>query len=117
MGATRRNASASPNEDFINNTFNFPNPVTGGSTTFQIHSPFRARVKLRLHTLSGEIVLDKNFGEVPPAFQDGPVTYVWSKLNSSGNKVARGLYFAVIRIEETEGGKNVLQTIKKVLIQ
>lgn len=112
-----RNASASPAEDFVNNTFNYPNPITGDSTTFNIHSPFRAKVKLRLHTISGEIVLDKNFGEVPPAFQAGPVVYVWSKINQSGNKVARGLYFAVIRIEETEGGKNVLQTVKKVLIQ
>jgi len=112
-----RNASLSPNEDFINNTFNYPNPVTGESTTFQIFPPFRAVVKMKLHTISGELVLDKNFGEVPPAFQAGPVTYVWSKVNSSGNKVARGLYFAVIRVEETEGGKNILQTVKKVLIQ
>lgn len=112
-----RNSSLSPNEDFINNTFNYPNPVNGESTTFQIYSPFRAIVKMKLHTISGELVLDKNFGEVPPAFQAGPVTYVWSKINSSGNKVARGLYFAVIRVEETEGGKNILQTVKKVLIQ
>ncbi len=112
-----RNASASPNEDFINNTFNYPNPVSGDSTKFQIFSPFRAIVKLKLHTMSGEIILDKNFGEVPPAFQAGPVEFVWTKINSSGNKVARGLYFAVIRVEETEGGKNILQTVKKVLIQ
>ncbi|MBI4059912.1 MAG: hypothetical protein HY403_00625 [Elusimicrobia bacterium] len=112
-----RNASLTPNEDFVNNTFNYPNPVTGDSTTFQIYAPFRAVVKLKLHTMSGDVVLNKNFGEVPPAFQAGPVTYVWSKVNESGNKVARGLYFAVIRIEETEGGKNILQTVKKVLIQ
>ena len=111
-----RNTSLSPNEDFINNTFNYPNPVTGPSTTFQIHSPFRARVKLRLHTLSGDVVYDKDFGEVPPSYQSGPTTWVWSKVNQSGNKVARGLYFAVVRVEETEGGKNVLQTVKKVLI-
>jgi flagellar hook assembly protein FlgD len=112
-----RNGSLSPSEDFINNSFNYPNPVTGESTTFQIYPPFRAIVKLKLHTISGEVVLDKNFGEVPPAFQAGPVTYVWTKINQAGNKVARGLYFAVIRVEETEGGKNILQTIKKVLIQ
>lgn len=112
-----RNASASPNEDFIRNTFNYPNPVTGDSTTFEIYAPFRAIVKMKLHTISGELVLDKNFGEVPPSFQGGPVTYVWSKINQAGNKVARGLYFAVIRVEETEGGKNILQTVKKVLIQ
>lgn len=112
-----RNASLNPNEDFINNSFNYPNPVSGESTTFQIYAPFRGVVKLKLHTISGELVLDKNFGEVPPAYQAGPVTYVWSKINSSGNKVARGLYFAIIRVEETEGGSNILQTVKKVLIQ
>lgn len=112
-----RNASLSPAEDFINNSFNYPNPVSGESTTFQIYSPFRAVAKMKLFTISGELVLDKNFGEVPPSFQAGPVTYVWTKINQSGNKVARGLYFAVIRVEETEGGKNILQTVKKVLIQ
>lgn len=112
-----RNASESPEADFANNTFNYPNPVTGDSTTFQIHAPFRAVVKLKLHTISGEVVLEKNFGEVPPAYQAGPVTYVWTKINQAGNKVARGLYFAVIRVEDTEGGRNILQTVKKVLIQ
>lgn len=112
-----RNASLNPTEDFISNSFNYPNPVSGESTTFQIYSPFRGIVKLKLHTMSGELVLDKNFGEVPPAYQAGPVTYVWTKINSSGNKVARGLYFAIIRVEETEGGSNILQTVKKVLIQ
>ncbi len=111
-----RNASLNPQDDFITNTFNYPNPVTGESTTFQIYSPFRAKVKLRLHTMSGDVVLDRNFGEVPPAYQAGPISYVWRKLNDSGNKVARGMYFAVIRVEETEGGKNILQTVKKVLI-
>ena len=111
-----RNGSATPSEDFINNTFNYPNPVTGPTTTFSIYPPFRARVKMKLHTMTGELVLDKDFGEVPPGFQAGPVTYVWQKLNQSGNTVARGMYFAVIRVEETEGGKNVLQTVKKVLI-
>jgi len=112
-----RNASISPTEDFENNTFNYPNPVTGESTTFQIYPPFRAVVKLKLHTMAGEVDLEKNFGEVPPAYQAGPVTYVWSKINQAGNKVARGLYFAVIRVEETEGGRNILQSVKKVLIQ
>jgi hypothetical protein len=37
-------------------------------------------------------------------------------VNQSGRAIARGLYYAVIRVEETEGGTNVLQTVKKVLI-
>ena len=85
-----RNASAAPAEDFVANTFNYPNPITGDSTTFQIYAPFRSIVKMKLYTISGEIVLDKNFGEVPPSFQAGAVTYVWSKINQAGNKVSRG---------------------------
>ncbi|MDX6769629.1 MAG: hypothetical protein SF051_08865 [Elusimicrobiota bacterium] len=111
-----RNASLSPREDFENNSFAYPNPVTGASATFSIHVPFRARVSLRLFTISGELVLDKSFGEVPPSFQGGPINYVWSKVNASGRSVGRGLYFAVIRADETEGGRSVLQTVKKVLV-
>ena len=111
-----RNSSLSPREDFEANSFAYPNPVTGASATFAIHVPFRSKVSLRLFTISGELVLDKNFGEVPPSFQAGPVNYVWSKVNQSGRTVGRGLYFAVIRADETEGGRSVLQTVKKVLV-
>jgi hypothetical protein len=31
--------------------------------------------------------------------------------------VARGIYYAVIRLEETEGGAQTLQTVKKVFIK
>ena len=111
-----RNASVSPREDFEANTFAFPNPVTGASATFNIYSPFKAKATLRLFTISGELVLERNFGEVAPSFQSGPTTFVWGKTNSSGRTVGRGLYFAVVRLDETEGGRSVLQTVKKVLV-
>ncbi|HAZ08463.1 MAG TPA: hypothetical protein DCZ01_08085 [Elusimicrobia bacterium] len=110
------NASADPKADFEQNTFAYPNPITGPSATFQIHAPFRAKVQLKLHNIAGELVLDKNFGEVAAAYQAGPLTYVWNKINQGGHEVARGLYYAVIRVEEAEGGRSVLQTVKKVLV-
>jgi flagellar hook assembly protein FlgD len=110
------NGSSNPESDFVNNTFAYPNPVTGPSATFSIYSPFRAKVILKLYTVAGQLVLSQDFGEIPPSFQNGPISYVWSKVNQSGRTVARGLYYAVIRIEETEGGANVLQTVKKVLV-
>jgi len=110
------NGTASPTVDFEQNTFMYPNPATGPTATFRIHSPFRAKVILKLHNIAGDLVFERDFGEVPPAHQAGPLTYVWSKINSGGRKVARGLYYAVIRIEGTEGGREVLQTVKKVLI-
>ncbi|MFI5347584.1 MAG: hypothetical protein ACHQ51_14510 [Elusimicrobiota bacterium] len=110
------NGSANPAADFENNTFAYPNPVAGPSATFSIYTPFRSRVLLKLYTMAGQLVLSQDFGENPPSYQNGPVTYVWNKVNQSGRTIARGLYYAVIRVEETEGGANVLQTVKKVLV-
>ncbi len=115
-----RGLSADPKADFENNSFAYPNPVTGPSATFSIFSPFEGNVKLRVYTMSGEMILDKDLGRVAagecavdPTCVSG---YVWNKTNQAGRKVARGLYMAVIRVEETLGGKNVLQTVKKILI-
>jgi len=108
--------SVDPVADFENNTFAYPNPVSGPSATFSIYTPFRAKVLLKLYTVSGQLILSQDFGESPASFQNGPVTYVWNKVNQSGRAIARGLYYAVIRVEETEGGANVLQTVKKVLV-
>ena len=47
-GTTHLTITLTPKEDFINNSFNYPNPITGESTTFQIYSPFKAIVKMKL---------------------------------------------------------------------
>jgi flagellar hook assembly protein FlgD len=111
------NGSADPVGDFKTNSFVYPNPITGPTGTFEIYTPFHATVSLKLYDMAGDLVLDKNFGDQAASYQSGPVTYVWPKTNGSGRQVARGLYYAVIRVEETEGGANVLQTVKKVLIK
>jgi flagellar hook assembly protein FlgD len=111
-----RNASIDPAGDFQKNTFVYPNPMRGPTATFQIYVPFQAKVKMRVYTIAGEMILDKDFGEQAPSFSAVPVTFVWDKTNQSGRKVARGLYYVVVRVDETLGGKNVLQTVKKILI-
>lgn len=108
--------SADPAGDFERNTFVYPNPASGPSTTFQIHSPFRAKVLLKLYNIAGDLVFQRDFGETAASHQAGPLTYAWEKVNQDGRRVARGLYYAAIRLEETEGGRTVLQTVKKVLI-
>ncbi len=108
--------TGNPQADFENNTFAYPNPVTGPSGTFSIYTPYQADVKLSLYTIAGQLVLSQDLGPQPASYQNGPVTYVWNKVNQSGRPIARGLYYAVIRIEETLGGANVLQTVKKVLV-
>ncbi|MBI4371283.1 MAG: hypothetical protein HY552_03180 [Elusimicrobia bacterium] len=110
------NGSVDPGADFETNTFVYPNPVSGPSGTFQIYAPFQANVTLRLYTLSGTLVFTRDFGSVPPAFQSGPVSFVWSKVNQSGRRVGRGLYYALIRADATDGSGNILQTVKKVLV-
>ena len=117
------NGSASPLEDFEGWTFVYPNPVTGPTGTFCIWSPFRAKVFLKLYNVAGELILSHDFGDQPATFQNlsnvacnGGLPYVWGKVNQKGRAIARGLYYAVVRIEETEGGANVLQTVKKVVV-
>jgi flagellar hook assembly protein FlgD len=109
-------ASSDPAADFESNSFVYPNPVVGPTGTFSIYTPFQGRVLLKLYTISGQLVLSQDFGEQPPSYQNGPVIYVWNKVNQSGRTIARGLYYAVIRLEETVGGGSVLQTVKKVLV-
>lgn len=112
-----RNASLDPAGDFEKNTFAYPNPVTGSNATFRIYNPFKARVLLRIYNIAGDLVLQQDFGEKAPSFSDPtPLEFVWNKTNQSGRGVARGIYYALVRIEETEGGKNILQTVKKVLL-
>jgi flagellar hook assembly protein FlgD len=116
LPSSTNGASSDPVADFEANSFVYPNPITGPSGTFSIYSPFHARVLLKLYTVAGQLILTHDFGDQAPSFQNGPITWVWSKANQSGRTIARGIYYAVIRIEETEGGGNVLQTVKKVLV-
>lgn len=109
-------ASANPEADFDNNSFVYPNPVTGPSATFSIYLPFHGNAFMRLYTISGQLVLDQQFGDQPASYQNGPLVYIWNKVNQGGRTIARGLYYAVIRVEETEGGGTVFQTVKKVLV-
>lgn len=112
-----RNGSLNPAGDFEQNTFVFPNPVTTSQATFQIYVPFQAKVGMRLYNLAGELILDKNFGEQAPSYSsNGSLTFTWNRTNQAGRSVARGIYFFVVRVEETLGGKTVLQSVKRMLI-
>ena len=116
MPSSTGGASSNPTQDFEANSFIYPNPVTGGSGTFSIYMPFQGRMLLKVYTVAGQLVFSQDFGEQAASYANGPVTYVWNKVNQSGRPIARGLYYAVIRIEETLGGGTVMQTVKKVLV-
>jgi flagellar hook assembly protein FlgD len=121
--AVVRNQSANPQGDFVGSTYIFPDPVAGDSANFVIFSPFQADVKLRIYTMSGELVLSKDFPQqTANAYVNGGSTaagipcFTWNRSNAAGRRVARGVYYAVIREETTDGSANVLQTVKKFLV-
>jgi len=119
-----RNESIDPKADFENNTYVYPNPVDGDSAHFVIYTPFQADAKLKIYTMNGDLVLDRDLGTWPagcyvqdPGCTPNPTGFVWNRANAAGRRVARGVYFAVIRIEDTLGGRNVLQTVRKLLVR
>jgi flagellar hook assembly protein FlgD len=124
------NASLNPTADFEGNTFSYPNPLGEGDSQacFHVYNPFdQAHILLKLYNMAGDLVVTHDFGNVTGSFNSpsiegaspcsDPGEWLWHKTNDSGRTVARGLYYAVIRVEETEGGANVLQTVKKVLVK
>jgi flagellar hook assembly protein FlgD len=116
----RTNSATDPIKEFEENSFFYPNPVHGDKATVKIFVPVQAKVTLKIFNIAGQLVFEQDFGEWPTnsCVQDLQCIsgISWNKTNNSGKKVARGLYYAVIREEETIGGRNVLQTTKKILI-
>jgi len=111
-----RGASLAPSADFEKNTFVYPNPITTAQATFNIYVPIQANVTLKIYNLAGELVYDRDFGPQAADTYVGNAAVTWPKVNSFGRPLARGAYFALIREEETLGARNVLQTVKKLLI-
>jgi len=113
-----RNESLNPKADFENNTYIYPNPIDGESANFVIYTPLQAVARMKVFTMNGDLILDKNFGEWPAnKYVLGTNGFAWDRRNAAGRRVARGVYYAVIRLEETLGGTNVLQTVKKFLVR
>jgi flagellar hook assembly protein FlgD len=114
-----RSLSTNPQADFINNTFMYPNPVSGSQATFNIFLPFQSDVNVKIFNIAGELVYERSFSNQAPTINNpsGALMFNWARTNSSGRQVAPGVYFVLIREQETFGGANVLQTIKKMLVQ
>lgn len=122
--AVVRNLSENPEGEFEKYSYVYPNPVAGDTANIVIFSPFQARARLKIYTLSGDLVLDKDFGEqTANEYVDGGSAaggvkcFAWNRTNSAGRRVARGVYYALIRLESSDGSRNVLQSVKKFLIQ
>ncbi|MEK7657489.1 MAG: hypothetical protein AAB412_07005, partial [Elusimicrobiota bacterium] len=107
-----RSGSVDPMGDFNNNTIIYPNPVKGATANVQIYVPIQARVTMRVFTIAGEMVLEKDFG-VQAA--DTYVQFPWAKINHAGRPLAHGVYFVLFREEPLKGERTPLQMIRKVL--
>ncbi|MBI4249598.1 MAG: hypothetical protein HY611_08855 [Elusimicrobia bacterium] len=116
--AVVRASSFDPEADFADGTYIYPNPVTADTAKVRIWVPTQARVFFKIFTLNGDLVYDKDLGEWPggTTVQSAPNYVVWNRDNQAGKKLARGVYFAVIREEGTTGNREVFQTVKKILI-
>ena len=125
-----RGASKNMQHDFESYSFVYPDPIPPDSiANFQIYSPLYATVDIRIYDMAGDLILDKNLGQQSPSYmaQGGPTTngrieFAWDKTNQAGRHVAPGIYYAVIRLEEsgieqTPGHVNVLQSVKKFIVQ
>ena len=111
--------------EFAHDAFFAPNPYTGTSGWFRIPVPMNGRVMLKMYNLAGDLVYKKDYGNRGGGDNvDGSGKCVaththeacWPKVNGSGNTVAPGVYFAVIRFEASEGTRDVCQTVKKILV-
>ena len=111
--------------DFAKDTFFAPNPYEGEAGWFRIPLLLSGRVTYKIYNLAGDLVYKRDYG-VRGAGEniDGTgkcgITHTheacWPGVNGFGRTVAPGVYFAVVRLEATEGTRDVCQTIKKILI-
>ncbi len=111
-------AAGDAGTNFDHDTFVYPNPVTGNSAVVKIFMPYTGRAIFNLYTIAGQLVYSRTMeGMSANHLCSGDCnSFTWNKVNASGRTLARGLYYAVIRVEETQGSGTVYQTVKKVLI-
>lgn len=114
-----RGVSLDPAADFEQNTFIYPNPITNAEATFNIYVPIQSKVSMKIFNIAGELVYERDFGEKPSdtyVKESSGADVKWRKVNMHNRPVARGVYFALVREEETLGARNILQIVKKILV-
>ncbi|MFH1618613.1 MAG: hypothetical protein ABIG11_01770 [bacterium] len=110
-----RGSAADACAEFESGSFFYPNPFRGAQGKFSTWYPVAGVIGLKLYNLAGDLVLEHDFGKQAGRTKSDP-DWPWDRKNSSGRKVAHGVYFAVFRLEGREGFTNVCQTVKKILI-
>jgi hypothetical protein len=92
----------------------YPNPIRQSRGCFDIgRAPVGGNYSLRLYNVAGDRVYDYQWSNINP--QDH-VCLNWNRTNGSGNKLARGVYFAVFELKGNRGSTASCQLVKKILI-
>lgn len=104
-------AAGDPQKSFEDNVFVYPNPVRNGQATFQMEAiRDGANLSLKIYTITGTLVRSESFPGVPAG---NVQPFSWDGTNQSGHKVGRGLYYYVVREDDSSG---TLQTVKKMAV-
>jgi flagellar hook assembly protein FlgD len=104
-------SAVDPQKLFESNVYVYPNPVRNGQGTFQMEAiRDGTNLSLKIYTITGTLVFEQSFPGVPTGTF---VTFPWSVTNQSGNKLGRGLYYYVVRENDSTG---TLQTVKKMAV-
>ena len=108
---TLAGAAEDPKKLFEDNVFVYPNPIRDAQGIFQFRAIREgADISLRIYTITGDLVLDKDIGSVAVG---NVQTFTWDASNGAGRKVGRGLYYYVMREKDDAG---VLQVTKKLAV-
>jgi flagellar hook assembly protein FlgD len=114
-GASSTGAVLLPKEDFLKDTFFYPNPYEGTSGCFHVGiTSLVGKVTIKIYNLAGDLVYKSAEFEPPTDYKK--CTFAWNKTNIGGRTVAPGVYFAVVRFSATQGTGETWQTVKKILI-
>ena len=105
---------------FKGETFCWPNPVSLSASSsssvayisFDPNIADTANLTLSIYDLSGDLVYRHKEPNINPGRQD--TTLKWNLSNSSGSKVARGIYF--FRLEIVNGEDESSNTVGKILV-
>ncbi|MBI4063316.1 MAG: hypothetical protein HY401_03325 [Elusimicrobia bacterium] len=108
-----RLAFVDPQATFDDQTFAYPNPATRTPVKIRTLVPIDADLNLKIYTLTGDLIWDRSLGRISG---DQEVTVEWNLDNMWGRKVARGVYFYVLRADSVGGNRQFLQTMKKILV-
>jgi flagellar hook assembly protein FlgD len=104
-------AAGDPQALFVANTYAYPNPVRNGQGTFQIEAiRDGGNITLRIYTLTGTLVREEHYYGLSAGTNE---KFIWDVTNQAGNKLGRGLYYYVVREDDSVG---TLQTVKKMAI-